>query len=172
MEEGDHISINYDALISKMIVHADTRKNAIKAMRNALEQTAVIGVDTNLGFLQSIFLDGDFEESNRTLCLLSPLILFSKKKSFQKMVLWTLHFCFLKITRLKIFPGFFGPHIPGEREGNWRAGKMAIPVLLKKFKKVKVKEIGNFLKENSFQILNANGAISVSVSRLGKFFLN
>ena len=57
VEEGDQISIDYDPLMAKMIVHADTRKKAIKAMRYALAQTAVLGVETNLGFLQSIFLD-------------------------------------------------------------------------------------------------------------------
>jgi 3-methylcrotonyl-CoA carboxylase alpha subunit len=65
VKEGDLISIDYDPLMAKMIVHADTRKNAIKAMRYALAQTAVLGVETNLGFLQSIFLDGNFEKSQQ-----------------------------------------------------------------------------------------------------------
>ena len=99
MEEGDQISIDYDPLMAKMIVHADTRKNAIKAMRYALAQTAVLGLETNLGFLQSIFLDRNFEKSQQdTLFVDSKLdSLLVQENCSSDWVTWTSAvYCFLE----------------------------------------------------------------------------
>ena len=172
VEEGDHISINYDPLISKMIVHADTRKNAIKAMRNALEQTAVIGLDTNLGFLQSIFLDGDFEERQQdTLFVESRLdSLLSQEKFSREWLLWTTAiFCFLEdLARAENDSlDSSDPSSPWNRKSSWRAlGSEPYNVHLRNHKG-ELKEIRLATKGNSFQILNTNKEISVSVSQIG-----
>ena len=54
VEQGGEISIHYDPLITKLVVHADSRKQAFRTMQTALAQSGVLGVETNLGFLQSI----------------------------------------------------------------------------------------------------------------------
>ena len=54
VEQGGEISIHYDPLIAKLVVHADSRKQAYRTMQTALAQSGVLGVETNLGFLQSI----------------------------------------------------------------------------------------------------------------------
>ena len=172
VEEGDHISINYDPLISKMIVHADTRKNAIKAMRNALEQTAVIGVDTNLGFLQSIFLDGDFEESQQdTLFVESNLdSLLEKHKFSTEWIVWTVAvYCFIEDSAKAENNALTSsdPTSPWDSKCSWRAGGNETYRVHLKNQKGEVTEIRIATKENSFQILNANETIYVSVSRLG-----
>jgi acetyl-CoA carboxylase, biotin carboxylase subunit len=41
----------YDSLLAKVIVHADTRKEAIRKMRVALEQFIIDGIITNIDFL-------------------------------------------------------------------------------------------------------------------------
>jgi acetyl-CoA carboxylase biotin carboxylase subunit len=56
----------YDSLLAKLIVHADTRKEAIRKMRVALEQFIVDGIHTNIDFLyvlmhNPIFVKGTYD---------------------------------------------------------------------------------------------------------------
>ena len=50
----------YDSLIGKLIVHAQTRAEAIVTMRAALEKTQIEGISTNLPLLRALFKDEDF----------------------------------------------------------------------------------------------------------------
>ncbi|SCX21889.1 Biotin carboxylase [Agrobacterium sp. DSM 25558] len=50
----------YDSLIGKLIVHAQTRAEAIVTMRAALEETQIEGISTNLPLLRALFTDEDF----------------------------------------------------------------------------------------------------------------
>jgi acetyl/propionyl-CoA carboxylase alpha subunit len=51
---GDAISIHYDPLLAKIIVHDRTRADAIARMRAALRETVVLGVTTNRDFLLAL----------------------------------------------------------------------------------------------------------------------
>jgi len=53
--EGDNISIHYDPMIAKIIVHGDDRVRAIAAMQVALSDLAVVGLKTNQEFLSHLF---------------------------------------------------------------------------------------------------------------------
>jgi acetyl/propionyl-CoA carboxylase alpha subunit len=50
--ESDVVGTRYDPLLAKLIVHADTRREALVRLSDALDQTSVIGVTTNRGFLK------------------------------------------------------------------------------------------------------------------------
>ncbi|MGA2655746.1 MAG: biotin carboxylase N-terminal domain-containing protein, partial [Gammaproteobacteria bacterium] len=50
---GDKITIYYDPLLAKLLVHADNHKNAWQALSNALKQTHIAGLKTNLNFLRA-----------------------------------------------------------------------------------------------------------------------
>ncbi len=63
---GFEISPYYDSLISKLIVHAQTRAEAILRMRRALEEYRIVGVRTNIPFHQNLmdshrFMAGQFD---------------------------------------------------------------------------------------------------------------
>ncbi|MFN3827705.1 MAG: acetyl-CoA carboxylase biotin carboxylase subunit [Micavibrio sp.] len=60
VEEGDSVSIHYDPMIAKLIVHGETREDAIAEMQAALEGTILAGLITNQEFLYNIFLHEDF----------------------------------------------------------------------------------------------------------------
>jgi len=60
VEEGDSVSIHYDPMIAKLIVHGETREEAIAEMQSALENTVLSGLITNQEFLYNIFLNEDF----------------------------------------------------------------------------------------------------------------
>jgi acetyl/propionyl-CoA carboxylase alpha subunit len=49
---GDDVTDRYDPLLAKLVVHGRTRAQAIERLREALEQTTVLGVRTNLRFLR------------------------------------------------------------------------------------------------------------------------
>lgn len=57
---GDTISPFYDPMIAKLISYGRDRHEAIVIMREMLEQTRVVGVKSNVGFLSKILRDADF----------------------------------------------------------------------------------------------------------------
>jgi acetyl-CoA carboxylase biotin carboxylase subunit len=57
---GYTIPKNYDSLIGKLIVRADTRLDAIKRMSRALDELIIEGVKTTIPILQEIFADEKF----------------------------------------------------------------------------------------------------------------
>lgn len=63
--EGDDISIYYDAMIAKLIVHGQDREQAMARMRSALNAFVIRGVHTNIHFQSMVmthprFIAGDF----------------------------------------------------------------------------------------------------------------
>jgi acetyl/propionyl-CoA carboxylase alpha subunit len=50
--EGDEVSVAYDPMIAKLIAHGPTRDEALARLRDALAETEVTGVTTNLPFLR------------------------------------------------------------------------------------------------------------------------
>ncbi|KDN37907.1 hypothetical protein K437DRAFT_228968 [Tilletiaria anomala UBC 951] len=63
---GDEISVHYDPMIAKLIVHGADRKDALRRLSRALEQYEVVGPKTNIEFLKNLashhaFIDGKVE---------------------------------------------------------------------------------------------------------------
>lgn len=56
VQEGDVVSVHYDPMLAKVIVHAPTRSQATKVLTRALQQMEVAGVATNRAFLVDILL--------------------------------------------------------------------------------------------------------------------
>jgi acetyl-CoA carboxylase, biotin carboxylase subunit len=54
----------YDSLIAKLIVHANTRPEAIAKMERALSQFIVQGIETSIPLHQEIFQNEDFRNGN------------------------------------------------------------------------------------------------------------
>jgi len=58
--EGAEVPVQYDPLIAKLIVHAETRTDAIARARAALKQFPILGVRTNIAFLLNLLDDPEF----------------------------------------------------------------------------------------------------------------
>ena len=54
VDQGDEVSIHYDPMIAKLIVHGDHREQARQALIGALTDSSILGPITNLGFLQHL----------------------------------------------------------------------------------------------------------------------
>ena len=53
---------NYDSMIGKIIVHGDTREQALARMRTALSETVVEGINTNIALHRELMVDAKFIE--------------------------------------------------------------------------------------------------------------
>ncbi|VTU18384.1 Biotin carboxylase [Variovorax sp. PBL-H6] len=51
---------NYDSMIGKIIVHGDTREQALARMRTALNETVVEGIQTNIPLHRELMVDAKF----------------------------------------------------------------------------------------------------------------
>lgn len=63
VDEGDTVTIHYDPMIAKIIVHGADRDDAIEHMQNALAWTGIAGLNTNQEFLANIFAHKDFQSA-------------------------------------------------------------------------------------------------------------
>ncbi len=60
VDDGDVVSVWYDALIAKVIASGPDRASALATLRHRLNRTAVHGVTTNLALLRAVLAHPDF----------------------------------------------------------------------------------------------------------------
>jgi 3-methylcrotonyl-CoA carboxylase alpha subunit len=60
VREGDAISPFYDSMIAKLIVHGDTREQALARLDAALAETRIVGLATNVQFLRLVIASDAF----------------------------------------------------------------------------------------------------------------
>jgi len=66
---------NYDSMIAKLIVHAETREDAIKRMARALDEYIIEGIKTTIFFHKRIMTNKDFIEGNIDTSFLERIVL-------------------------------------------------------------------------------------------------
>ncbi|OGB60065.1 MAG: 3-methylcrotonyl-CoA carboxylase [Burkholderiales bacterium RIFOXYD12_FULL_59_19] len=64
VRQGDSISPFYDSMVAKVIVHGDTRAQALARLDDALAQTHIIGLTTNVQFLRHVLQSPSFAQAN------------------------------------------------------------------------------------------------------------
>ena len=169
VEQGGEISIHYDPLIAKLVVHADSRKQAIRTMQNTLAQSGVLGVETNLGFLQNIMQHPDFEAAKTdTLFVDSNLeSLLEENQDSVDWVCWgTAIACLLEDyaeSETKAQESM-EPCSPWNSLNNWRTGPPEPHRVQLRNQQGTETEVTIIKENNSFRILNENAQISVTVS--------
>jgi 3-methylcrotonyl-CoA carboxylase alpha subunit len=63
VREGDEISPYYDSMIAKLIVHGDTREQALARLDEALSHTHIVGLATNVQFLRLVVRSPSFSQA-------------------------------------------------------------------------------------------------------------
>ena len=63
VREGDAISPFYDSMIAKLIVHGDTREQALARLDEALAETRIVGLATNVQFLRHVAASDSFAQA-------------------------------------------------------------------------------------------------------------
>ncbi len=64
VRQGDTISPFYDSMVAKLIVHGDTRAQALARLDTALAQTHIVGLTTNVQFLRHVLHTDSFANAN------------------------------------------------------------------------------------------------------------
>ncbi len=64
VKEGSHVTVHYDPLLAKLIVHSATREEAIERTRQALDEFCIQGVENNIGFLSSLLQHSRFRSGD------------------------------------------------------------------------------------------------------------
>ncbi len=71
IERGTDVSPYYDPLIAKIIVHGNDRHDALSKMKQALGQTRIHGIETNLAYLESVLENEQVQQGGITTQFLS-----------------------------------------------------------------------------------------------------
>ena len=82
VREGDVISPFYDSMIAKLIVHGDTREQALARMDEALAQVHIVGLNTNVQFLRHVVQSRSFAKADLDTALIprEQAVLFQQEK--------------------------------------------------------------------------------------------
>ncbi|MEO8020473.1 acetyl/propionyl/methylcrotonyl-CoA carboxylase subunit alpha [Polaromonas sp.] len=82
VREGDVISPFYDSMIAKLIVHGDTREQALARMDEALAQVHIVGLSTNVQFLRHVVKSRSFAQADLDTALIprEEAVLFKQEK--------------------------------------------------------------------------------------------
>jgi len=81
VREGDTISPFYDSMVAKLIVHGDTREQALARLDTALAQTHIVGLNTNVQFLRHVVRSSAFAQAQLDTALIQreALVLFKQE---------------------------------------------------------------------------------------------
>ncbi|WP_156384364.1 biotin carboxylase N-terminal domain-containing protein [Marmoricola sp. Leaf446] len=63
LESGQQVSTSYDPMLGKVVAHGPTREAARQALLAALDDTAILGLTTNAGFLRALVASGEFRDT-------------------------------------------------------------------------------------------------------------
>jgi 3-methylcrotonyl-CoA carboxylase alpha subunit/acetyl-CoA/propionyl-CoA carboxylase biotin carboxyl carrier protein len=63
LESGQVVSTAYDPMLGKVIAHGATREEARQALVAALDETAILGLTTNAGFLRALVASDEFRDA-------------------------------------------------------------------------------------------------------------
>ena len=82
VREGDAISPFYDSMIAKLIVHGATREEALARLDDALAQTHIVGLSTNVQFLRHVLASRSFAQADLDTALIprEQAVLFQQEK--------------------------------------------------------------------------------------------
>ena len=63
LESGQVVSTSYDPMLGKVIAHGPDRESARRALIAALDDTAILGLTTNTGFLRALLASDEFRDA-------------------------------------------------------------------------------------------------------------
>jgi acetyl-CoA/propionyl-CoA carboxylase, biotin carboxylase, biotin carboxyl carrier protein len=63
LEAEQVVSTSYDPMLGKVIVHGPDRESACRALIDALDRTAILGLTTNTGFLRALVAGEEFRDA-------------------------------------------------------------------------------------------------------------
>ena len=89
VRQGDAISPYYDSMVAKLIVHGDTREEALARMDQALSEFHIVGLQTNVQFLRHVVTSDSFAKADLDTALIQreAAVLFEQEKIGQPLAI-------------------------------------------------------------------------------------
>ena len=115
-EEGNVVTRHYDPLLAKVIARGDDRRSALGMLAKALEETEILGVRTNLGFVRALvqkYEQGTLVDTGLVERVLSDLIPESQPAPHEAYA----------VAAAAVVAGARDPADPWTGTGAWRIGE-------------------------------------------------
>jgi 3-methylcrotonyl-CoA carboxylase alpha subunit len=82
VRQGDAISPYYDSMVAKLIVHGDSRAQALSRLDTALARTHIVGLQTNVQFLRHVVQSRSFAQADLDTALIprEAAVLFMQER--------------------------------------------------------------------------------------------
>ncbi len=158
VREGDSISPFYDSMVAKLIVHGDTREQALARLDEALSQTRIVGLTTNVQFLRHIIRTDSFATAK----LDTALIQREEKALFgQEAVGLSLAAASVVANALHEEQAQVG-HDPFSQRDGWRAYGVATRTFGFDFHGASYTAVLSYLHDGALQLLVGEGDDAVS----------
>lgn len=62
VRQGDEVSIYYDPMIAKLVVWGNNREEALRRLKNQLDEYHIVGLPTNIEFLKRVCMHPEFRK--------------------------------------------------------------------------------------------------------------
>jgi 3-methylcrotonyl-CoA carboxylase alpha subunit/acetyl-CoA/propionyl-CoA carboxylase biotin carboxyl carrier protein len=167
LESGQVVSTAYDPLLGKVIVHGPDRETARRALVDALDDTAILGLTSNVGFVRTLAAAEDFRDARIHTAWLDTAELEQPDSHTARV--------FAAWTQAMVTTAQSGSHHPFQGDG-WRLGAAAAPVLVELDRPVSVDrgngrvddvEVTELLAERHVMVLDIDGRRRQAVVNAG-----
>ena len=144
LESGQVVSTAYDPLLGKVIVHGADRESARQALLAALDDTAVLGLTTNTGFLRALVATDEFRDATIDTAWLDHAVVAAPDADIARVIAaWT------DVALLRQDESATHPF----RADGWRLGAPAADVLVELDRPVRVDRDGGRVDEHDVREL-------------------
>jgi 3-methylcrotonyl-CoA carboxylase alpha subunit len=148
---GDRISPYYDSMIAKLIVHGDTREQALARLDAALAATRIVGVHNNVQFLRQVLACRSFAQADLDTALIAreAAVLFGQEKVGLPLAAAAVLAQLLQQEQAAAASGWPDPW--GQRDG-WRAWGQAQRHLELEFQGGRHTVVLSYLRDGSYRL--------------------
>jgi acetyl-CoA/propionyl-CoA carboxylase biotin carboxyl carrier protein len=138
LESGQVVSTAYDPMLGKVIVHGPTREAARLALVAALDDTAILGLTTNVGFLRRLAASEEFRDATIDTAWLDTAEVPEPPAELARV--------FAAWTQAMLVAEYAGPAAHPFRSDGWRLGGDPAPVVVELDRTVRVDRAGGLVE--------------------------
>ncbi|MCU0755964.1 MAG: ATP-grasp domain-containing protein [Xanthomonadales bacterium] len=174
--QGDEVTIHYDPMIAKLIVHDRTRPLAIERLKEALAETTVVGPKSNVEFLETLarhprFVAGAIDTGYLDRALQEVLVPKGAAPEAAIAAAATLALLSEEFVTRTAQAATADPHSPWARADGWRPGHWGKRMSWFEVGGERL-QIGAHGHDGDYELDWANQHLSVRQARLGEGRLN
>ena len=144
LEGGQTVSTAYDPMLGKIIAHGPDRESARRALVAALDDTAILGLTTNTGFLRALVASDEFRDATIDTAWLDTAVVEPPSEDLARTIAaWT-----------QAMVETMGSNEPFQADG-WRLGADPAPVIVELDRPVRVDRGTGWVENSTVTMLSA-----------------